>query len=218
MNEDELAAQMPSLPEFVSVAQAAEILGGGPHGISRVMDMVVSGDLVSWSHSVPGRDASIHIDHVTGVKKSLPYVSEHTDPYQVLVPSYDVIWHWCIDFESLAQKGNKLPPKKRVEARFAELRRRAKTLKSGKVAAVLTRSRKDPLTPLIASAQRQCKDPGDAREVFNLLCLWASEVPPKPPLFGRTLSTIQWYDDSEKPQELSVKNLRDRLKRVPVTH
>lgn len=215
MNEDELAAKMP-LPEFVSVAYAAEILGG-LHHVAPLMDLVATGDLASWSHSVPGRDASIHIDHATGVRTVLPYIATDTDPGAVLIWSDDVLWSWCLDLEMCLQKGHNLPPKKRVETRLAALKKRASMLKLGKTAQVSHRTRSDLLTPLIQAAQQQCSDPLSASEVFSVLRSWAESKPPRRPLRGVSEIGLKWDDPNDDVRELTLKNLRDRLKRVPKT-
>ncbi len=129
MNTNELAALLP-LDEQITASYAASILGGA-HRLRTIMDLVVGGRLCSWSHSVPGRDASIYTNHDTGEVKALPYASPDTDPSTVLVESNEVLWLWCAEAELSIQGGGKLPAKELVEARLANLQHYANTLKYG---------------------------------------------------------------------------------------
>lgn len=72
--------------------------------------------------------------------------------------------------------------------------------------------RRDLLAPLIEAAQRECVSSDDAPAIFVVLREWATTKPPRPPLVGMD-GSIRWMDgNSDQPQELSLKNLRDRLR------
>ncbi len=72
--------------------------------------------------------------------------------------------------------------------------------------------RRDLLTPLIEAAQRACQGSNDVPTIFATLQSWAKEKQPRPPLVGVTENGIQWIDSNDRAHELSVKNLRDRLR------
>lgn len=72
------------------------------------------------------------------------------------------------------------------------------------------RTRRDLMTPVIESAQRQCKDPYDAAEVWNVLVRMCKGG--HGPMFGVTEDGIQWADSEDTVCIFSVKNLGDRLR------
>ncbi len=74
-------------------------------------------------------------------------------------------------------------------------------------------TRRNLLTPLIEGAQLQCKDPTDAAAVWLVLTLQAERK--VKPFVGVTEGGLQWIDQNDEPQFLSLKNLRDRIKRKP---
>lgn len=128
MNKNELAALLP-LPDQITASLAASILGGA-HWLRTIMDLVVRGDWLSLSHSAPSRYATMRTNCDAGDVKVLPCASLKTDPDDVLVPSDEVLWRWCVEMEMSFQGGDKLPPKALVEARLAELKRYSQRLKS----------------------------------------------------------------------------------------
>lgn len=73
--------------------------------------------------------------------------------------------------------------------------------------------KRDLLTPLIESAQRECNDPLNTAAVW--LALERKAIARERPFIGKTEEGLQWVDSSDKPQFLSFKNLRDRINRKP---
>lgn len=71
--------------------------------------------------------------------------------------------------------------------------------------------RSDLLRPLIDKATQEVDDPTDASQVFTKMRTWAEQQ--RPPLKGVTQTGIQWVDSIENVKELSIRNLRDRLRR-----
>lgn len=71
-------------------------------------------------------------------------------------------------------------------------------------------ARADLLTPVIEDAVREAGE--GAPRVFALLQAWAREKAPRSPLIGVTNSGVQWLDAEDEQRELTVKNLRDRLR------
>jgi hypothetical protein len=69
------------------------------------------------------------------------------------------------------------------------------------------------LTNLISKAQESVVDKWDANEIFVLLQKWAREKPQSAPLIGTTEEGVQWLNSEDQPCVLSIKNLRDRLRR-----
>lgn len=71
--------------------------------------------------------------------------------------------------------------------------------------------RRDLLWPLISTAQAGCSDP------FDTPSMWAKlrekAVTKTAPFIGVTDEGLQWIDHADEPQYLSMKNLRDRLRR-----
>ena len=72
--------------------------------------------------------------------------------------------------------------------------------------------RRNLLTPVIERAQRDCADPFDAPAVFAAL-KGLAEQKVKPLIGGITEDGIQWEDEKGDPQCLSLKGLRERLRR-----
>lgn len=74
------------------------------------------------------------------------------------------------------------------------------------------RTRKDLLTPVISSAQRECAAPFDAPAVWAVLVRMAESR--TPPLMGVTDEGIKWRNANDEPRFLSLRNLRERLWRM----
>lgn len=74
------------------------------------------------------------------------------------------------------------------------------------------RSRGDLLTPVIRSALQQAKDPESASEVFVILRARAGSS--GCPIVGSTDDGLKWIDANDEPQFLTLKKLRDRLRRM----
>jgi hypothetical protein len=74
------------------------------------------------------------------------------------------------------------------------------------------KSRGDLLTPAIRSAQQQAKDPRDASEVFIVLRARAGSS--GYPIVGSTDEGLKWIDANDEPLFLTLKKLRDRLRRM----
>jgi hypothetical protein len=71
--------------------------------------------------------------------------------------------------------------------------------------------RRDLIAPVIEEAQRKCSDPSDAQAVF--LALRSMAEAKAPPMYGVAPEGIQWTDANDEAQTLSLKNLKDRLRR-----
>ena len=132
MGIDELAATMP-LEGWITITDAAKILGGGATRIKALMDLVMTGGLFSWSHSCPHMAPTEFTFFKIGLTGELPPLAPDTDPSTVLIPSKEIIWSWCLEVEELlrAVDDDKLPPKERVTARLQALQSRAYELKTG---------------------------------------------------------------------------------------
>lgn len=78
---------------------------------------------------------------------------------------------------------------------------------------IVTQQRRDLLTNLISKAQESVVDKWDANQIFVLLQKWAREKPQSAPLIGITEEGVQWLNSEDQPCVLSIKNLRDRLRR-----
>jgi hypothetical protein len=74
-------------------------------------------------------------------------------------------------------------------------------------------NRTNALTTLITLAQQSHPTETSAAQVFAVLQAWASESKPPPPLIGVTPQGIQWRTPKDDVSELSLHNLRDRLRR-----
>lgn len=74
-------------------------------------------------------------------------------------------------------------------------------------------NRTNALTTLIKLAQQSNPSETSAAHVFAVLQAWASESKPPPPLIGVTPQGIQWRTPKDDVCELSLNNLRDRLRR-----
>lgn len=72
------------------------------------------------------------------------------------------------------------------------------------------RTRRDLMIPAIEAAQRDCKDPYDAAEVWTVLVRRSQEG--CGPMFGVTEDGIQWKNSEDETEYLSRKNLGDRLR------
>lgn len=94
--------------------------------------------------------------------------------------------------------------KARIEQHRALVRNAAKSRASGQ--------RGDFLTPIIARAVAQHGD--DGALVFMALRQMAQESPPRPPFFGVSTEGLQWMDANDEPQILSLRALRERLRRA----
>lgn len=77
--------------------------------------------------------------------------------------------------------------------------------------AAYRQKRRDLLTPVIEKAQRQSGNKYDAASVWNELVKMAQAQ--ESPLKGVTEDGIQWSDGNDELKYLSLKNLRDRIKR-----
>lgn len=132
MGIDELAATMP-LEGWITITDAAKILGGGATRIKALMDLVMTGGLFSWSHSCPHMAPTEFTYHKIGLTGELPPLAPDTDPGTVLIESKEILWRWCLEVEMLlrAVDDDKLPPKERVTARLQALQSRAYELKTG---------------------------------------------------------------------------------------
>lgn len=93
--------------------------------------------------------------------------------------------------------------KARIEQRRDILRKTAKSRAGGQ--------RRDFLTPIISRAVTQHGD--DAAVVFLALRQMAQDKPPRPPFFGVSPEGLKWTDANDEPQTLSLKALRERLRR-----
>jgi hypothetical protein len=71
--------------------------------------------------------------------------------------------------------------------------------------------RRDLLTPHIETAQRDLAEPFDTPAVWAKLLDFAEEK--RRPMIGKTDEGIQWLDENDDLQMLSLKMLRDRLHR-----
>lgn len=71
--------------------------------------------------------------------------------------------------------------------------------------------RRGLLDPVIEAAQRTCIDPFDAPVVWAALVRMAKDG--KQPLLGVTDEGIKWQDANDEPKFLTLKNLRERLRR-----
>jgi hypothetical protein len=69
----------------------------------------------------------------------------------------------------------------------------------------------DLLTPLIYDAMTEVGD--YPARVFTLLQAWAREAPPRRPLRGVTETGVQWIGADDGARELTLKQLRDRMRR-----
>ena len=132
MGIDELAATMP-LEGWITITDAAKILGGGATRIKALMDLVMTGGLFSWSHSCPHMAPTEFTFFKIGLTGELPPLAPDTDPSTVLIESKEILWRWCLEVEMLlrAVDDDKLPPKERVTARLQALQSRAYELKTG---------------------------------------------------------------------------------------
>ena len=72
--------------------------------------------------------------------------------------------------------------------------------------------RRDLLTPVIEGARRECADPLDPPAVWAVLVRMAESR--KAPLLGVSDEGIKWQDSNDEPKFLTLKNLRDRLRRI----
>ena len=77
--------------------------------------------------------------------------------------------------------------------------------------ATTRKTRRDLMTPAIEAAQRECQASHDAAEVWNVLARMCEEG--RKPMIGKTEEGIQWVDESDELCLLSLKALRDRLRR-----
>ena len=93
--------------------------------------------------------------------------------------------------------------KSRIEQHRSLIRKVAKSRAAG--------ARSDFLTPFISRAVTQHGD--DPAQVFMALRQLAQETPPRPPFFGVSNEGLQWLDASDNPQTLTLKALRERLRR-----
>lgn len=132
MTMDELAGLVP-LPEWISVACAAEILGGGSERERELIRLVIDANIASCSHSSLQLLQAERTVHATGHRELLPDLRPDTDPTTVLIDSEDVVWRWCVDLESLFLNSGdkKLPPRDKVEARLTALKARSIELPTG---------------------------------------------------------------------------------------
>ena len=71
--------------------------------------------------------------------------------------------------------------------------------------------RRDLLTPVIEAAQKLCNEPFDPPAVWAALLQMAQDG--KRPLVGVTETGIKWNDAEDNPKFLSLKNLRERVRR-----
>lgn len=71
--------------------------------------------------------------------------------------------------------------------------------------------RRNLLTPVIERAQRECSAPFEASAVFPVLMRMAEAS--EKPFIGATDDGIKWKNHNDEIQFLSLKNLRDRLRR-----
>jgi hypothetical protein len=74
-----------------------------------------------------------------------------------------------------------------------------------------TKERRDILTPVIELAQKQCRDPRDAAEVWAVLQVLAEKG--SPPLFGATEDGLQYFKEGIA-NTFKRKSLGQRLKRL----
>lgn len=72
--------------------------------------------------------------------------------------------------------------------------------------------RRTLLSPLIDAAQAACPDPYNTPSVWSKLREMA--VAKTAPFIGATDEGLQWIDENDQPKYLSLKNLRDRLRRM----
>lgn len=74
------------------------------------------------------------------------------------------------------------------------------------------KERRDVLTPAIETAQKECQDPFDAPAVWVVLVRMAG-AGGVAPLLGVSDDGIKWLNSNDEPRFLTLKNLRERLKR-----
>ena len=107
------------LDEKISVSYAAEVLGGGDHRVTYLMNLIADGEIVCWTHSQTDGPLTRYIDHRYGTEKHLPRITLDVDPRLVMVPSDDVLWHWCVQFEE-RQAAPQKPVKEQIEDRLRQ--------------------------------------------------------------------------------------------------
>lgn len=88
------------LPETISVATAAEFLGG-PQFVAELLHMISDGDLFSWTHGPSTGPLLEKTNHRIGTREQLPRIALDTPPETVIVITeelqglfyhYDVPW------------------------------------------------------------------------------------------------------------------------------
>lgn len=88
------------LPETISVATAAEFLGG-PQFVAELLHMISDGDLFSWTHGPSTGPLLEKTNHRIGTREKLPRITLDTPPETVVVITeelkglfyhYDVPW------------------------------------------------------------------------------------------------------------------------------
>lgn len=88
------------LPETISVATAAEALGG-PQFVAELLHMIADGDLFSWTHGPCSGPLLEKTNHLLGTQEHLPRITLDAAPETVIVTTeelkqlfyhYDVPW------------------------------------------------------------------------------------------------------------------------------
>ena len=70
------------------------------------------------------------------------------------------------------------------------------------------------LSPLIKDALLHAKDSTSNSEVFNIMCEWARQSPPRAPLLGVDNRDIKYLNENDEAAFLSRETLTDRLYRL----
>lgn len=77
------------LPETISVATAAEYLGG-PQFVAELLHRIADGDLFSWTHSPASGPLREKTNHLIDTRESLPRIALDIPPETVLINTADL--------------------------------------------------------------------------------------------------------------------------------
>lgn len=82
---------------------------------------------------------------------------------------------------------------------------------TGRTFPLLSRIKRDILTPVIELAATHCRNPTDVAELWTALQTLARQR--TPPLLGVTETGIQYLDSNDAPKEFTKRALRERIRR-----